>query len=889
MRFEAPSRDELENESDVEQKLVFPFLAGEQPFGLGIPTNAIHTKKNIRRFAIGKGADRKIYFPDYLIVLGGFPLVAIEAKAPGEDLEEAFREVRLYAAELNAVFGPGLNPLMKVAATDGTRLVAGVSDHALPQIEIELSEFGPYSEKVSRLQSLIGQSVLEKDFARLSKMVKPDKLWKPRRLLGGVSIQQEEIGHNSFGATISAEFAHIFNPRSTEDRTRVAREGYIPSRRRERYVDPIDRVIRAARPPSEVNARAIQDTGAPSEIIGTLKSLRPLEHQVLLIVGSVGAGKSTFIDHLQYAALPREILDTTVWVRVNMNDAPISAGEIYNWLRKEIISGCRSAYPSIDFHDLHSLEALFSVEVNQFKKGVGQLYQGNQQTYNEKLAEHITKLQADLHQTAIAYCRYCSTERGKLLILVLDNCDKRTRDQQLLMFQAAQWVQKEFRTLVILPLREETYDNHRDQPPLDTALKDLVFRIEPPLFHNVLVSRVQMALDEIRKSGERTFRYDLPNGFHVEYPASDKAYYLTSIIRAVFDYDRHIRRIIIGLSGRNIRRALEMFLEFCTSGHIKEDHIFRIRQSEGQYVLPLFLVIRVLLRMNRRFYDSDYSYVKNLLAIDAKDVRPNYFSRLMILRWLFRKFSHQGPAGLKGYFAIKDLIAELSTYGIEEGIARREIEYLVKAQCVLSEDFRVEGLTDSDLVRLAPAGFVQLELLNSVDYIAAVAEDTWFESESTARRVAERIKNLEDHYHPNTAIANARDVLDFMKVVRDRDGNSSKAILERSDYDDLTDLSDSETSVARLERSLTPPVWVDVVTRYPIGTEVIGTVVNVKSFGVFVELEPGVTGLIHVSRLPTHFEGLDEFSFGERVVVNILAIDSLKQRIDMAFVRPAHA
>lgn len=69
------------------------------------------------------------------------------------------------------------------------------------------------------------------------------------------------------------------------------------------------------------------------------------------------------------------------------------------------------------------------------------------------------------------------------------------------MFEAAQWLQREFRCLVVLPLRDETYDNHRDQPPLDTALKDLVFRIEPPMFQQVLVSRVQLAMRALDTGG----------------------------------------------------------------------------------------------------------------------------------------------------------------------------------------------------------------------------------------------------------------------------------------------------------------------------------------------------------------------------------------------------
>jgi hypothetical protein len=746
------------------------------------------------------------------------------------------------------------------------------------------SEFNPSSERMAELHSLIGRMALRADYLRISTSIKPPRFWKPRRMLGGISIQHGEISPNTFGATISAEFAHIFNPSTIEDRVRIAREGYVPSRRRERYVDPIDRVIRAARPPSEVASRPFEDTARPQELFEALKAPKQLEHQVLLIVGSVGVGKTTFIDHLQHVALPRDLIDSTVWVRVNMNNAPAAKDEIYDWLRNEIIQGCRAAYPEIDFDSLDSIKAIFSVEVRKFKKGIGVLYQDNQQLFNEKLGDHISGLMNDQHQQAVAYTRYCSTERGKLLIIVVDNCDKRTLEQQLLMFDVAQWTQREFRALVILPLREETYDNYRNTPPLDTALKDLVFRIEPPVFHQVLVSRVQIALNEIHSSVSETYHYDLPNGFHVEYCQSDKAYYLTSILYAIFEHDREIRRIILGLSGRNIRRALEMFLEFCRSGHITEDYIFKIRQARGKYLLPLYLVERVLLRMNRRFYDTDYSYVKNLLAIDAKDVRPNYFSRLIILRWLYGKFPQQGKAGVKGYFPIASAIEELSKYGFEPDIIRREIEYLAKAQCIVTEDFRVESLSDDNLVRLAPAGFVHLDLLKSATYLAAIAEDTAFPTEEIAKRVTARIGALEDHYNIDTVIANARDVVGFFSEQRDKILSSLDAIIDRDIYEQLSDLSDIPEAINALERSVAGATWTSVAQRYPLGRNVMGTVVNVRDFGVFAELEPGITGLIHASRLPLGFANLGQFAYRERIIVQILGVYPVKKRVELAYV-----
>jgi hypothetical protein len=887
MKFDLPDLSALQNESDVEQKLVYPLLVAEEPFGFGIAPNEILTKKNIRRLTIGKGSDRKSYFPDYLVLVSGIPLVVIEVKKPEEDLDEAYREARLYATEVNAIYHPGINPLTKVVATNGVRLIGGAWDHEKPEIDMTHAEFSASSEKMAQLHGLIGRANLQRDFARVSASIKPNRIFKPRRMIGGIAIQQEEIGHNTFGATISAEFAHIFNPSTLNDRVRIAREGYIPSRRRERYVDPIDKVIRASRPPSETSSRPFEDTSKPREFFQAFKEPKQLEHQVLLIVGGVGVGKTTFIDHLQYAALPQDLIDTTIWIRVNMNNAPASPNEIYNWLRTQIILGCRAAYPEIDFDELDTIKAVFSVEVRKFDKGIGALHKHDQNLFNEKLAERLNELSNDLHHQAVAYTRYCSTERGKLLVIVVDNCDKRTLNQQLLMFEAAQWTQKEFRALVILPLREETYDNYRDKPPLDTALKDLVFRIEPPLFHNVLVSRVQIAMNELKKSGDKTFRYDLPNGFHVEYPQSDKAYYLTSIVHAIFEHDRQIRRLILGLSGRNIRRALEMFLELCTSGHITEDFIFRIRQAEGQFVLPLHLVERVLLRMNRRFYDSDRSYVKNLLAIDPKDPHPNHFSRLMILRWLFDKFSQQGGVGLKGYFTIKLLIDELVLYGLEPSIIRRDVEYLTKAHCIVTEDFRDEGLTEEDLIKLAPAGFVHLDLMNSVTYLAAIAEDTWFYTEPPARRIADRIQRLPSHYMADTAIANARDVLGFFQDERAKAIASTSAIIDLGTYEKLSDLSTAPDAINSLERSLTTPSWAAAYGRFPAKSNATGTVVNVKDFGVFVELEPGISGLIPAQRLPLGFKRLEQFTYGERVIVEIQSINAIKKRIDMSFVGPA--
>ncbi|MCB2071214.1 MAG: S1 RNA-binding domain-containing protein, partial [Ottowia sp.] len=43
--------------------------------------------------------------------------------------------------------------------------------------------------------------------------------------------------------------------------------------------------------------------------------------------------------------------------------------------------------------------------------------------------------------------------------------------------------------------------------------------------------------------------------------------------------------------------------------------------------------------------------------------------------------------------------------------------------------------------------------------------------------------------------------------------------------------------------------WLGVARRYPQGTRMFGKVTNIADYGAFVELEPGIEGLVHVSEM----------------------------------------
>ncbi len=759
-------QEDLATESDVEQKLIWNLLTLAHPVGPGFLPADIKTKPDIRKIEIGKGAERKVYFPDYIVVLSGLPVLIVEAKAPDEDIAVAAREARLYATEINSRFGADINPCSHTMASNGalTRIHAWDSDAIL--CEISLDQMIPTNPHFAQMVGLIGRVTLEGSARALLARTVGREYFRPINLAGGASVRNEELGHNSFGANLVLNYRHLFNPTTRTDRAFIVNNAYIGSTRRERYVQEIDKIIRVAAPPSISNAKPIENTESPKELTDWFTNRAQLEHQVLLLIGAVGSGKTTFVDYLQEVALPEELKKVTAWVHVDMNTAPVNKEHIYDWLTEKIIEGLQGELPDVDFASMETIRKIYYQAIGRLERGPLSLIKSDPAAYNLRLADELLKLQQDRSETAKAVERFVCTDRAKLLVIALDNCDKRARDEQLLMFQVAQWVQNTFRCLVILPLRDITYDLHRHEPPLDTALKDLVFRIEPPSFQKVLEARIKLAIVHMHEAAQtKSQSFGIGQQIRVEYPTEKLGMYLSSIVRSLYEYDAFARKIITGIAGRDIRRAMEIFLEFCNSGYIDEAEIFKIIQSNGSYNLPYFVVIRVLLRMNYRFYDGDHSYVKNLFQSAPADARPDHFVRLSILDWLFQMRLKEGPIGVRGYHKASALLADLTSHGHDSDRLQSEMLYLVKAMCVVPEHQVQDRLSMDDLITLGPAGYVHLDLVTNLDYLASCAEDTWFNDGRRASAITQRIaaRGLKGHFSRATGLENARELMEYLQ------------------------------------------------------------------------------------------------------------------------------
>jgi small subunit ribosomal protein S1 len=85
-------------------------------------------------------------------------------------------------------------------------------------------------------------------------------------------------------------------------------------------------------------------------------------------------------------------------------------------------------------------------------------------------------------------------------------------------------------------------------------------------------------------------------------------------------------------------------------------------------------------------------------------------------------------------------------------------------------------------------------------------------------------------------------------------------------------------------KQLTPDIWESVPHRYPTGARVKGVVTSITDFGVFMELEEGVEGLIHVSQLGIQRgDNLREkYKVGEEIEAEVINVDRNERRISLS-------
>ena len=100
----------------------------------------------------------------------------------------------------------------------------------------------------------------------------------------------------------------------------------------------------------------------------------------------------------------------------------------------------------------------------------------------------------------------------------------------------------------------------------------------------------------------------------------------------------------------------------------------------------------------------------------------------------------------------------------------------------------------------------------------------------------------------------------------------------------IIDFDEEKKRVSLGLKQLTPHPWENIKTDYPEGSTVKGKVVSMTNYGAFIEIEPGIEGLIHVSEMSwtRHIKNPSEiYALSDIVEAKVLSIDPDQRKISL--------
>ena len=169
---------------------------------------------------------------------------------------------------------------------------------------------------------------------------------------------------------------------------------------------------------------------------------------------------------------------------------------------------------------------------------------------------------------------------------------------------------------------------------------------------------------------------------------------------------------------------------------------------------------------------------------------------------------------------------------------------------------------------------------------------------------------IEERYRPGTRVAGkVRNLTDFGAFIELEPGVDG--LLHISDMswtrsvghpsEILKKGQDLETQILNVDKEnkrislglkqIQPDPWATVAQRFPMGSRVTGKVVRLTDFGAFIELEPGVDGLLHISQMSNRpINRPDEIvSVGDELTLLVIRVDPNERRIGLSLKELAHA
>ena len=666
------------------------------------PEQATYADYTIRTDAVGLVVEAKRVGKTFSIPnnsksgkLGGFLSVG--------DLGEAINQVRSYALSLS---------LQYCVVSNGSAFIVfpAFRSDSIPWADTRAVIFrslDDIKERFVEFWSLLSrQRVIEGGLEDMFFPIRSEGL--TRRLISIISEPGYRLGRNSVYEHIESAITAAFTDEAILNDSDGLESCYIKTTERIKYDSRLRVHLSDAKPQLErkVN-RPLVSPHDDGKINGLISSSTSRPPQFILVLGSVGVGKTTFL-HYTRSVSSKDIINKSIpWLYIDFKKST-EYDDPKEFVYKEILS-CFDVDETFELSSWErTIKPAYKTQIDARTNGVWQPYLSDTATFERKVSELIELERNEL----FPYVERILSHVGKshTVFVVIDNVDQIIDVEiQSRIFLESQALAKRSNCSIIVSLRESTYLKYRNTPVFDAFQVD-AFYIDPP---NVLpaISRSFNYAKQFLCGKKASIRTD--SGILIE--VTDLGGFLDSVSASLLSETSGPMLEI--LSAGDVRRGLALVREFLKSAHAETDRVIpRYGASKNQngnagpkdkrFDFPAHEVFKGCVLGQRKFYREEESLIINIF--DSKIAAgAGQLLRLRILRFMSAQAEVKN---LDGY-PFDTIIAELSRLGFDEQMTKSVIGTLVDSKALRN----TEGgaLTDHSKIVITRLGAYMLRVLSA--------------------------------------------------------------------------------------------------------------------------------------------------------------------------------
>jgi GTPase SAR1 family protein len=337
--------------------------------------------------------------------------------------------------------------------------------------------------------------------------------------------------------------------------------------------------------------------------------------EFVVIVGSKGAGKSTFISRFFRSVLRPELAKLCVPVRVNLADSSGDSSTVTGWLDQQLLTETETALFPDEPPSFEAIEGIFFDDYMRLKKGTwSRLYSASHEQFQIKFGEWAEeRRETDPHRYINGMFRYVVGSRRNLPVLIFDNADHFDIEFQERVYQYARSFYETELCLVIIPITDRTSWRLSRHGALQSFEHEALFLPTPPTEH-VLRRRVEYLHEKIGLERVRPdAHYFVKQG--ITWKLDDLAAFSRSL-HEIFLNTAEVSRQIGKLANYDIRRALRLARLFVTSPHLKVEDLLKSYLIGSALTVSRGRAVKALVRGNYRDYaQGQHEFVQNVYAL----------------------------------------------------------------------------------------------------------------------------------------------------------------------------------------------------------------------------------------------------------------------------------